>query len=251
MHTNFEGSMRRLYFAAALSAAALSGCHADLTYRFDFHPDQTVTVTVREVLDSQLYGLASSQDKTGDPFGVKAAEANGFSAQQTVDDNENHVIVETKTVPLGEASDLPGASGKSLTFDASSFQKTTGIFNDTYTLRYTVPAPFPPPTTDSNGSAQNTGAEMGRAMVMSILNLHLQVRAPGTVTSTNGESTADGFTQWDVNLENPTELQYVVRTPDYVHIAIAITVALIAFAGVVVLFMRRQSASKRAAVQSS
>jgi hypothetical protein len=246
-----EGHVERLRLHLTLIAVVtLSGCHADLTERFDIHPDNTVTVTDRRVFDDQFYQLATTQTKSDDPLGIAASKAAGFVVTQTVDDNGNHVITFTKTIPLNEvAKSMPATGGKSLPFDPAKFEKTEGLFTDTSRLHYIIPAVFPPAAdqdTNSSGSPDTTssetmGEQIGRKLIPTIISAHLDVRTPGKVLDSNGETTSDGFTRWTIDLEKENELNYRVETPNIPHIALAGTLAFAFLALGAFLATRRSS----------
>lgn len=66
-------------FLAVASVVALTGCHADITYKIDVHPNNTATVAMREVLDDQLYNIVVNQSQSSDPFNAAAARQNGWT----------------------------------------------------------------------------------------------------------------------------------------------------------------------------
>jgi hypothetical protein len=222
----------------------LSGCHADLTFKLDFHPNNTVTITAREVIDDQLYQLGRSQASSGDPFGAAAAAQNGWNVTRSTDENDNHVVMMTKDLTIDDfvkqgTNALPIASGKAIAFDASAFQQVSGLFKDTAILQTTIPPVMPKNDADSS----NPWASAGIAMVASMVGLHLEIKTPGKVVQTNGETTPDGYTRWDLNLQQPTEINYTVETWNYGHIAVAILLGLALLVLIVALLLRgrRQS----------
>ncbi|HEV3090833.1 MAG TPA: hypothetical protein VGX91_05245 [Candidatus Cybelea sp.] len=226
-------------------ASTLSACHADLTFRFDFHPNNAVTITAREVIDDQLYQLAMSQASSSDPFGATGATQNGWTVKRTIDENENHVVTMTKDLTLDDflkqgTNALPNASGKALAFDASAFQRVPGLFKDTSILHTTVPPVMPKQEADSS----NPWAGAGAAMAASMIALHLEVKTPGKVIQTNGESTPDGYTRWDLNLQQPTEISYAVETLNYTHIAVAIVLGLAILIFLFALLLRGRRAAR-------
>jgi hypothetical protein len=91
---------RRLLLA--FGVVLLTGCHADITYRLDFHADQTASVTMREKLDDQFFNMAVHEAKGGDPFGLEAAKSHGWSVDKVVDSEDNHVITMTRTLPVND-----------------------------------------------------------------------------------------------------------------------------------------------------
>jgi hypothetical protein len=95
----------------------------------------------------------------------------------------------------------------------------------------------------TNADSSNPWASAGIAMVASMVGLHLEIKTPGKVVQTNGETTPDGYTRWDLNLQQPTEINYTVETLNYGHIAVAILLGLALLGLIVALLLRgrRQS----------
>lgn len=247
--------MKRLGFAflIAVSAAMLAGCHADVTYKFDVHSNNTVTVTAREVIDDQLYGMALSQDTSGDPFGANAAQKAGWTVSRTVDEDGNHVMMMTRTMSLSDLAakgtdGMPKAAGKTLPFNPSSIVSKAGLFTDTESLNTTIPALMPkaPTSQASSDSWGSAGAAMAAAMMSSIIGLHMELRTPGKVVATNGETTPDGFVRWNINLQGPTDIQYSVQTIDGAHVAIAVAVTILLVL-LVIVGVRRKRTNEAAA----
>ena len=237
--------MSRLGSATIVAAISLllAGCHADITYRFDVHRDNTVTASLKEVIDDQLYSLAASQS-SGDPFGRAIHSAGpGWVVKRSTDDVGNHVLVMTKDFTADDLSRsgdraLPSPAGKTLPFSPSSMKTVRGLFTDWVNLDTTIPAPMP----KNVDSSENSYAAAGAAIASSIIGLHLELRTPGRLTSTNGEITPDGFARWNINLQQPTDVQYTVQTADVPHILIAVVVALLIIALVFVVARRRREA---------
>lgn len=231
-------------FLLGAIAVLLAGCHADVTYKFDVHPNGTVTITGREVIDDQLYQLAASQQNSSDPFGVEQDTRQGWTVSRSTDENENHVITLTKTVSLSDfqsqgLQELPKAPGgaQNIPFDPTSMQKTVGLFTDTEQMTTTIPALMPRTAADSS----NPWASMGASMAASVIGIHFELRTPGKVIASNGETTPDGFTRWNINLQSPTDIRYSVQTLDVPHIVVAIAVGLIILLAVVAVLLRRRS----------
>lgn len=230
--------------ALLVASALVAGCHADLTFKLDFHPNETVTVTGREVIDDQLYQLALSQASSGDPFGAAAATQNGWTVKRSTDENDNHVVMMTKDLTIDDfvklgTNALPIASGKAIAFDASAFQQVSGLFKDTAILRTTIPPIMP----KNEGDSSSPWASAGTAMVASMVGLHLEIKTPGKVVQTNGETTPDGYTRWDLALQEPTEITYTVETLNITHIAIAVLCGLGLLMLTAVLLRRRRDAA--------
>lgn len=211
------------------AAFILAGCHATVTLSFNVHPNNTVTVNVREVLDDQLYQLVENQDDGNSDFGVASAQAQGWVASRSVDEDDNHIILMSKTFTMAEFANaftngnLPASAGTSIPLDIAAITQTRGLFTDTESLSTTIPAPMP----SSQPDAGNPWASAGEAMAASVVSLHLQLKTPGKVVSTNGETLPDGTVQWDLALQSPTAVQYVAQTPDVAHIAWVIVVGIV------------------------
>jgi hypothetical protein len=230
---------------ALLAVLVLSACHADMTFRFDFHPNNTVTIMGREVIDDQLYQLALNQASSGDPFGAAAATQSGWTVKRTIDENNNHVVTMTKELTRDDfvkqgTNALPNASGKVLAFDASAFKRISGPFKDTEILQTSIPA-IMPKTETTNSS--NPWASAGAAMAASMIGLHVEVKTPGKVVETNGETTPDGYTRWDVSLQQPTEIRYTVETLNVTHIMLLVVCGLVLLVLMVALLLRGRKSS--------
>lgn len=221
--------MKHSWFAilAAVGVLVLAGCHADITYRFDVHPNRTVTVTVKELIDDQFYQLAVSQNPSDDPFEFRTAKNDGWVIARSIDQNGNHSIIATKTVPLNQIQGkdaLPGLmDSKSSPIHFAELKKSNGLFVDTSTLQETIPAPM------SNARLQSADAmaAAGASMAASMISMRLDLRMPGWVTATNGERMADGYTRWTIDLRHPTVIRYTAQTPDSAHIVIAVVLAIV------------------------
>lgn len=235
----------RDFLAAIVLMSIATGCHADMTYRLEFHRDKMVTITAREIIDDQLYELALNQNTSGDPFGVNAATRAGWTVERSTDENENHVVTMTRDVSIDDFAKLgtealPNAQGKVVGFDPAAFQRVSGVFKDTDILQTTIPAIFP-----ANGAedSSNPWYKFGQTMATSVIGIHLEIKTPGKVIATNGEATPDGYTRWDLALQNPTVIRYRVETPNVTHITIAIVcgVALVALVAALVIRARRSA----------
>jgi hypothetical protein len=84
---------------------------------------------------------------------------------------------------------------------------------------------------------------MGAALIPSVMGVHLEIKMPGRVLDTNGERTSDGATRWDINLQRPTEIRYVIEEVDTVHVALLALAIVIA--GAALLALRRGSRRRR------
>lgn len=216
----------------------MAGCHADITYRFEVHPDRQVGVIVREVVDDQLYQLAARRNESGDPLGANAAEAQGWTVTRSVDELNDHVLTLARTVPLSTLtgdieSALPRSTGgTSISFAPFDIQETDGLFSDTESLTVNVPAPMATP----DGSSPWSG--LSNELATSMIGLHFELKSPGTVLASNGETTPDGFTRWNINLQEPTQIRYTTQFPDITHIIAVILLLLAAI--IITIYLVRQ-----------
>ena len=236
-----------------LSGLVLSACHADVTYRIDLHSNGTATVAVLETVDEQLYQMAQSGG--GDPFDVAGLTRRGWTVvKRGVDEDGNHLLEIARTVPFDSLSQVLNAivpanaraqTGirPAITLHVS---RTHHVLSDVTTLRQTIPPIVAPSSTD----AQDPFAGMDEAMTASMLSMHLELRAPGTVVAGNGERTGSGYMRWPLNLSKPTKIVYSVRAWSIMSIAAMVAVLLIAasiIAIVVVrLFSQRRTVSSTA-----
>lgn len=192
------------------------------------------TVTVREVIDQQMYSLATARSDNSDPFGVTGLQSKGWTVSREVDENENHVITITKHVALSNLEDAWSEgpiSGRMLaappTFGGSLGSVQRGLFSDTVALNNSIvpPAPEQPSGGSSSESAQMQAA--GRNLAASIIGIHFELLVPGNVVDTNAERTADGALRWDIALDRPTDIHVVYDVPDREHIYEAIGAGLV------------------------
>jgi hypothetical protein len=224
-------------------ALTLTGCKANITYRFDLHPDSTVTVAINEKVDDQFFNLARSQSKDGDPFGLDAAKRSGWIVARSVTDDGDRLNSMTRTVALsalkdslGNGSASPGMISAPLTsFNPAAVSTTVGLITDKSVVNATFPALMPKSGTDS----ENAYAGAAAAMVSSIISMHLELKAPGKIIYTNGDMTPDGAVRWNLNLQSPTSIEYTVQSVNIPHIIIGIA-ALMA-AALIFFFARRRA----------
>jgi hypothetical protein len=222
----------------------LTGCHADITYRLDVHSNNTVTVAIREKLDDQFYNMAVSQSKDGDPFGAEAAKKAGWEVSKSVNDDGDHVNLLTRTVPLDSLKEAlstgPSANGVGapIAIDPSSMTRTVGFLTDRSVLHVAIPAPMGKPETAS--TTRNPLGASASAMVSSIVSMHFELKTPGKVLDTNGDTTSDGAVRWNLNLQGPTDVQYTVETTDLPHAILLATILLaVIVLGIVVMRHRK------------
>jgi len=210
----------------------VTGCHADVTLRLDLHRNGTASASTREVLDDQLYQLALSQDTSGDPFGAERLKREGWSVSQSSDENASHTIVATKLLTTHGVSDIgstaPLFRGASLPLTSLELSRSPGLFSENDSLSGTVPSLLP----IAESALGRPYSGLAAALFSSVVALHLELRTPGSVLDTNGETRADGFVRWNLSLQGPTKIAYTVRLIRYDRIAL---VLLTAFIGLIVL----------------
>jgi hypothetical protein len=213
-----------------LVAAAffLAGCRADVTFRFDLHTDGSALATTHEVFDDQLFKLARSQDATSDPFGTERLENAGWTVARTVDGAGNHIITMSKLLGRG---DLNLSQGTAAEFRRSipplsslELSRSPSLFTERDSVTATIPALLP--LAQANIHRPDVG--LASAIADSIAAVHLELRTPGKVLATNGETTPSGFVRWDLGLEAPTTVYYTVQIVRWDRIAVLIAISLIA-----------------------
>lgn len=228
----------------------LTSCHADITYRFDVHADQTVAVSMKTVLDDQFYELVQSQAEQNNTEPFYSQVPDGWKLSRTIDASGNHVFSLTRTMPLSELEDDPNIlfhpPDVSLPRWSSQYLATTiGIFHDHYSLSLTVPAFLG----QTPGDESNPYARAGGAMAAGMVGVHVQLKGPWKVVSSNGATTPDGATQWDINLTNPTRIEYNVETLDVTHVAIAIAGVIATIVAATLLLLRRRAIARRVSAE--
>jgi hypothetical protein len=228
------------FFVSATTTILLAGCHADITYRFDLRGDGTALVTTREVIDGQLYDLALSQNTNGDPFGADKMQQEGWTVTRVEDESGNHVITISKQLDRDELKDAgsitPALRGTSLPFSPSEVSSSVGLFVERDSLSLTIPALLP--LAMQNGGSSYAGgpfAGAASAMLASMVSLHLDLRTPGKVLSTNGETMPDGFVRWDLNLQAPTTIEYSVQRIYSGRVTAAVIIALLILGSILVV----------------
>lgn len=217
----------RFAMLLVVSVTFLTACHADVTFSFDVHGNGSALATTREVIDDQLYELASSQNTDGDPFGTERLQRQGWTVSRSSDDNGNHIITISKPLSRSEfkyANDgMPALRGASLPFNSLELSRSPGLFVERDSLSATIPALLPWAQYVMN----RPYAGLASAIASSFVALHLELRTPGKVLATNGETTPDGFVRWDLNLQAPTTIQYSVQRVDSGRIIAAVIIALL------------------------
>jgi hypothetical protein len=206
----------------------LTACHADVTFRFDFHSDGSALATTSEILDDQLYKLAESQDTSGDPFGTEQLQRAGWAVLRSSDNVGNHIITATKLLSRSDlknvATAVPALRGPILPFSSIGVSRSAGLFTEDESLSATIDPLLP------FAQAAINRPYMGFASVFasSAVAVHLELRTPGKVLATNGEMAPKGFARWDVGLQAPTTVRYTVRFIRYDRVAVLAVIALIA-----------------------
>lgn len=227
---------KRAGVLAAIALPILSACHADVTFQFDMHRNGSVTATTREILDDQLYQLAN-QNTGADPLGISRLQQQGWSVSRAADQNGNHIISISKVLGRRELSNPNAAMalrGAAPPFSSLVISRSPGFFVEQDALSATIPAllPFAMSTLNRPYSAFATD------MLASVVALHFELRAPGRVLTTNGETTPSGFTRWDLSLQAPTKVFYSVRIVRIDEIVLSVLVA--AVLGIAVFVALRQ-----------
>jgi hypothetical protein len=218
----------------------ITGCHGDVDWRLDVKSENSAVVTLKEVLDDQMYALVLSQSKS-DPF---QAPSSDWQVSRSVDDNGNHVFVATSpTMPLDQALGGFETYANSINHDSS---------DDTFTFPSPVVhgSPFVR-TIDLDGDfpalmkpdPSNSYSAMTANIAASVFAVHFDLRTPGNVTATNGERTPDGFTRWDLNLSAPTHIEYSVRIVSW-PLVIGLSLAALSLIVVVLVSLRRRSTAE-------
>lgn len=211
--------------ARALSIAPLAflaACHADVTFRADLHRDGTALLSAREILDDELYALAFSQETRGDPFGVRRLQREGWTLTSVSDARGNHIITLSKQVDArdlgGRDAVAPVLRGTPLRYGAIRFARAPGLLFEQDSLAATIPPLLPLALSRMNGLYAGAAS----SLAASVVSAHLELKAPGRVTATNGTMMPDGAVRWDLDLQGPTEVRYSVRMVNLGHVAAAV-----------------------------
>jgi hypothetical protein len=217
----------RAHFGTLVVASGLfvTGCHADVTFRFDVRSNETALATTREIMDDQLYQLALSQNTDGDPFGMERLQREGWTVSRASDDNGNHIITISKILSRNDLENVGSATalrGGSLPVSSFELSRSPGLFVERDSLSATIPALLP----FASSEISRPYASFASAMLGSVVALHLELRTPGKVMATNGETTPNGFVRWDLSMQSPTKVLYTVRVIHFGRILMAILIAL-------------------------
>ena len=212
-----------------LATTLLTGCHADVTFRFDVRYRGT-HVTTTAVIDDQLYRLAMSQNANADPFGMERLQRAGWTVDRAYDDNGNHTITISKLIAQKELNgaifDNASLRREPLPFDSLTVSRSYGLFVEQDSLE-AVTHPILP---WAEAVLARPYAGLASALIGSAVAVHVELRTPGKVLATNGERTSHGFVRWDMNLQSPTKLSYVVRIVRFDQILLTSIVSLMTLA---------------------
>jgi hypothetical protein len=220
----------------------LTGCHADVTTRVEVSANGTALVTTNEIIDDQLYKLALSQNTNGDPFGALQMQREGWMVSGASDNDGNHTITISRLFAGSDLKDLSSGmtvlGGRMLPLGAVQFSRSpSGVFFEQDSLSARIPALLP--LASSTISRFYSGVAL--ELVAPIVSVHLELKTPGTISATNGEVMPDGFVRWDLNLQEPTTIQYSARMINFWHVAIGIFIALVVLITIAVLRAQRQA----------
>ena len=207
---------------APLLALLLGGCAADVTFQIDLRSNGSALATTREVVDDDLYRMASRQSAMPDPFGIATMQREGWSASTTTDANGNHVITLSKLLSRNDLNSLSGPSpsvrGFFLPLTNVAISRLPGFFVETDSLSATAPALLP----FVQSQLQPPYDDLASAMLSSAVALHFEFRTPGKVLQTNGAPAPGGFTRWNLSLDAPTPMNYRMRVVYTDRIALVI-----------------------------
>jgi len=230
------GSRFKRIAAVGILPLLLTACHADVTERVTLHDAEHADVSTKIVMDDQFEAVASQNGAK--PFDVDTLRNDGWTVTKSIDDDGNHVIEMHRAVAAADLETVLGTTGVLAMGQKNagsagttppphpvvSVERKDGLFFDDYTLHAYIPALMP--ATASN----NPYAGLGGVMAASMISLHFVLAAPGKLENTDGELDPSGAIHWTINITQPREFNATLRTPDYVHIGIAVltVVALIA-----------------------
>jgi len=218
----------RLRAAVPALVLLLTGCAADVTFQIDVRRNGSALATTREVVDDELYRMASRQTAMADPFGISTMQHEGWSVSMATDANGNHVVTMSKLLSRNDLNSLSGPTpalrGLFLPLTSVAISRSPGFFVETDSLSATAPALLPfvqsqltPPYND-----------LASAMLSSAVALHFELRTPGRVLQTNGVPAPGGFTRWNLSLESPTPMVYRVRVVYADRIALVVIFGVLA-----------------------
>jgi hypothetical protein len=218
---------KRLCLLSVILLPLLVGCHADVTVRFDIRGDGAALVTTKEIIDDELYKLALSQDASGDPFHLDTMRHAGWLVLSDIDGNRSHVFTISKLINRNERKGLnratPILGDMSRPLGIIEVSRAPGLFFERDSLSATI-APLLPLVSSTFGRFY-VGVASG--LLNSVLTVHLEMKTPGKILATNGTILPDGAVRWDLNLEEPTTIDYSARVINFNHLALAILIALV------------------------
>lgn len=218
-------SRNALCLLPTLLLPLLVGCHADVTVRFDVRGDGMAFVTTKEIIDDELYNLALSQDGSGDPFYTERMQRGGWLILRSIDSNRNHVFTMSKLIDRNEYTDLnrraPILGHMRKPVGTIQFSRAPGLLFERDSISATI-APLLPLASSTFSAYSGVASEM----LSSALAVHLEIKTPGKVLATNGAILPDGAVRWDLNLEEPTIIEYRARIISIYTVGLVILVAL-------------------------
>jgi hypothetical protein len=217
----------------------LTGCHADVTTRVEVRGDGTALVTTKEIIDDQLYKLALSQNTNGDPFGAEQMQRKGWTVSSASGNDGNHVITISRLFGGSDLKDFSSATpvltGGVLPLGQVHFSRSSsGLFSERDSLSATIPALLPL----ASSTISRFYAGVALALVAPVVTAYLEVKTPGTISATNGEIMPDGFVRWNLNLQEPTTIQYSATMINFWHVAVGIFIALVVLVTITILRTR-------------
>jgi hypothetical protein len=213
---------QRFRVISPLFALLLCGCAADVTFQIDVRSNGSAFATTREIVDDDLYRMASRQTAMPDPFGIATMQHEGWSVSTTTDANGNHLITLSKLLSRDDLSNLsvlsPSLHGLFLPLTNLSISRAPGFFVETDSLSATAPALLPFVQSELRAPYD----DLASAMLSSAVALHFELRTPGKVLQTNGVPAPGGFTRWNLSLQAPTPMNYRVRVVHADRIALVV-----------------------------
>jgi hypothetical protein len=232
----------KLLAAGAMLVVALSACHADVTERVTINWDGSATVTLREVLDAELYRLSRESTTGIDAFGMASLSSQGWKTSREVDAADNHVLVASRTcgrldldVCLWRLPFVGRARWANSVAGGSAWTAAGGLLNDRVAVDLTL-GPYGLPS--SIGSDLRLLRRALSATAPSIVEVHFELAVPGTVLSTNGERMSDGALRWDLDIAEPTRIAVEYSVIDAQRAEIAGLLVISGFIGISILAAR-------------
>ncbi len=191
-------------------------------------------------MDDDLYRLALSQNANGDPFGLAQLQREGWNVSRVYEANADHIVTISKLLSPRDLSVRGGTAPRGVALPVSSISLSrSGTF---FVERDSVTATIAPLLPWAEVTLKRPYASVAWAVIASAVALHLELRTPGRVLTTNGETTPDHFVRWDLSFRAPTTILYKVRVVRVDRIAmILIALAVLVFIGYWALRLRSPS----------